>query len=121
MNTADRPDAAVGRGPCAAIPAEQMHFVRQVVDRVSDPATYLRIAEQHELDADRVISDLADTRTRAVALRDFGRAAELGVHSYPIVLLQIDTGTVRLGGSVSDAAHLSAVLDQYLSAVTTPR
>lgn len=36
MHTADRPDAAAGLGPCAVIPAEQMDFVRQVLDRIGD-------------------------------------------------------------------------------------
>jgi DNA-binding HxlR family transcriptional regulator len=44
MDTADRPDAAPGRGPCAAIPAEQMGFVRQILDRVGDKWSMLVIA-----------------------------------------------------------------------------
>ncbi|WP_433715918.1 hypothetical protein ACQP2U_19280 [Nocardia sp. CA-084685] len=81
----DSTAAAIGfaalraQAPGSALPlAETMQeaFYR-AGDSLSDPATYLRIAEQHELDADRVISDLADPRTRAVALRDFGRAAEV--------------------------------------------
>jgi DNA-binding HxlR family transcriptional regulator len=44
MDTADRPDAATRRGPCAAIPAEQMDFVRQVLDRIGDKWSMLVIA-----------------------------------------------------------------------------
>jgi DNA-binding HxlR family transcriptional regulator len=44
MDTADRPDAAAGRGPCAAIPAEQMDFVRQILDRIGDKWSMLVIA-----------------------------------------------------------------------------
>jgi hypothetical protein len=43
MDTADRPDAAPGRGPCAAIPAEQMGFVRQILDRIGDKWSMLVI------------------------------------------------------------------------------
>lgn len=44
MDTAGRPDAAAGRGPCAAIPAEQMDFVRQILDRIGDKWSMLVIA-----------------------------------------------------------------------------
>jgi DNA-binding HxlR family transcriptional regulator len=44
MDTADRPDAAVRRGPCAAIPAEQLDFVRQILDRIGDKWSLLVIA-----------------------------------------------------------------------------
>jgi DNA-binding HxlR family transcriptional regulator len=44
MDTADRPAAAAGRGPCAAIPAEQMDFVRQLLDRIGDKWSMLVIA-----------------------------------------------------------------------------
>ncbi|TCC15883.1 transcriptional regulator [Kribbella sindirgiensis] len=42
MDTADRP--AAGRGPCAAIPAEQMDSVRQMLDRIGDKWSMLVIA-----------------------------------------------------------------------------
>lgn len=44
MDAADRPDAAARRGPCAAIPAEQLGFVRQVLDRIGDKWSMLVIA-----------------------------------------------------------------------------
>ncbi|GAB3469123.1 winged helix-turn-helix transcriptional regulator [Actinophytocola sediminis] len=44
MDTADQPDAAARRGPCAAIPAEQMGFVRQILDRIGDKWSMLVIA-----------------------------------------------------------------------------
>ncbi|WP_199924506.1 winged helix-turn-helix transcriptional regulator [Streptomyces sp. WM6386] len=44
MDTADRPDVAAGRGPCAGIPTEQMDFVRQILDRVGDKWSMLVIA-----------------------------------------------------------------------------
>lgn len=44
MDTADRPDAGAGRGPCAAIPAEQMDSVRQLLDRIGDKWSLLVIA-----------------------------------------------------------------------------
>lgn len=44
MDTADRSEAAAGRGPCDGIPAEQMDFVRQVLDRVGDKWSMLVIS-----------------------------------------------------------------------------
>ncbi|GAA0934787.1 helix-turn-helix domain-containing protein [Nonomuraea longicatena] len=44
MDVAARPGAAAGRGPCAGIPAEQMDFIRQVLDRVGDKWSLLVIA-----------------------------------------------------------------------------
>ena len=36
--------AATGRGPCASIPAEQMAFIREVLDRVGDKWSLLIVA-----------------------------------------------------------------------------
>ncbi|NUO46714.1 MAG: helix-turn-helix transcriptional regulator [Streptomyces sp.] len=45
MDTAaERPEAAGGRGPCVGIPAEQMGFVRQILDRVGDKWSMLVIS-----------------------------------------------------------------------------
>lgn len=44
MDVAGRSGAAADRGPCAGIPAEQMDFVRQVLDRVGDKWSLLVIA-----------------------------------------------------------------------------
>ncbi|WP_222108179.1 winged helix-turn-helix transcriptional regulator [[Actinomadura] parvosata] len=44
MDVTAGPGAAAGRGPCAGIPAEQMGFVRQILDRVGDKWSMLVIA-----------------------------------------------------------------------------
>ncbi|MFI8073724.1 winged helix-turn-helix transcriptional regulator [Streptomyces sp. NPDC086033] len=44
MDTADRAKAAAPGGPCARIPAEQMDFVRQILDRVGDKWSMLVIS-----------------------------------------------------------------------------
>lgn len=43
MDAAARPGPIAGRGPCAGIPAEQMDFIRQVLDRVGDKWSMLVI------------------------------------------------------------------------------
>ncbi|MEV0585499.1 helix-turn-helix domain-containing protein [Nonomuraea sp. NPDC050310] len=37
-------DAAASRGPCAAIPADQMDFIRQILDRIGDKWSMLIIS-----------------------------------------------------------------------------
>lgn len=44
MEHAEGSAAAASRGPCAAIPADQMGFVRQILDRVGDKWSMLIIA-----------------------------------------------------------------------------
>ncbi|MBW8801552.1 MAG: helix-turn-helix transcriptional regulator [Streptomyces sp.] len=44
MDTAGRAKAAAAGGPCARIPAEQMDFVRQILDRVGDKWSMLVIS-----------------------------------------------------------------------------
>lgn len=44
MDVSARSGAAADRGPCAGIPAEQMGFVRQVLDHVGDKWSLLVIA-----------------------------------------------------------------------------
>jgi DNA-binding HxlR family transcriptional regulator len=44
MEQSERMDAAAAIGPCAAIPAEHMAFIRQVLDRVGDKWSLLVIA-----------------------------------------------------------------------------
>ncbi|MGN9788471.1 winged helix-turn-helix transcriptional regulator [Nonomuraea sp. ZG12] len=44
MDVATPSGAAADRGPCAGIPAEQMDFIRQVLDRVGDKWSLLVIA-----------------------------------------------------------------------------
>ena len=48
MDAVAGPGAAAGRGPCAGIPAEQMDFIRQVLDRVGDKWSMLVIAVLEE-------------------------------------------------------------------------
>jgi DNA-binding HxlR family transcriptional regulator len=44
MDAAAGPGPIASRGPCAGIPAEQMDFIRQVLDRVGDKWSLLVIA-----------------------------------------------------------------------------
>lgn len=94
--------------------AMQAEFYRDGLG-LSAPATYRHIAERLGLDADRVVSDFSDPRSRAATHRDFSRAAQLGVHSYPTLLLHTHTGSVRLGGPASSVEQLSAALHRQLA------
>jgi len=54
---------------------------------LSDPATYRLVAEAAGLDPDAVAAAFAAPETAVAAQRDFARAAELGVDSYPTLLM----------------------------------
>ncbi|MFD7407368.1 winged helix-turn-helix transcriptional regulator [Streptomyces sp. NPDC059866] len=44
MEVSTQTGASAGRGPCAGIPAEQMAFIRQLLDRIGDKWSMLVIA-----------------------------------------------------------------------------
>ena len=80
---------------------------------LSDASTYRRIAETNGLDPDAVLArrDSADAAVSAAA--DFARARDLGVASFPTLLVHTPTGVARLGGPTSTATQLSAALDHH--------
>ncbi|MGW4891573.1 DsbA family protein [Kitasatospora sp. NPDC004240] len=59
---------------------------------LSDPATYRKVAEQAGLDADAVVAALSAPGTTAAARTDFHRSRELGVESFPTLLLDDGSG-----------------------------
>jgi putative protein-disulfide isomerase len=85
---------------------------------LSEASTYRRLAQQLGLDIEAVSSAFASPRTQTLATEDFTRAAQLGVTSYPTLLLHTATGVVRLGGPAATAAHLTDALDRHLASVS---
>jgi putative protein-disulfide isomerase len=79
---------------------------------LSDAATYRQLAEDAGLDAEAVVATFEGAETRAEALADFRRSAELGVNGFPTLL-------ALGGGRVTSLArgHATAVeVDRRLSA-----
>lgn len=84
---------------------------------LSDVQTYRDLATELGLDPDAVEAAYGDPESRAEALREFRELRQLGVDSYPTLLLHTDTGVHRLGGPVSSAATLTEALDQHLASI----
>ncbi|WP_068397738.1 DsbA family protein [Kribbia dieselivorans] len=82
---------------------------------LSDAEVYRDLAAELGLDPDAVVAAYLDPASRAEAEREFRELRQLGVDSYPTLLLHTDRGAVRLGGPVSSAATLTEALDQYLA------
>ncbi len=80
---------------------------------LSESSTYRRIAETHGLDAEAVLARRNSGDATAGAAADFARSRQLGVTSYPTLLLHTPTGVARLGGPTSSARQLGAALDQH--------
>lgn len=80
---------------------------------LSESSTYRRIAEAVDLDAEAVLARRDSGGATADAAADFARSRQLGVTSYPTLLLHTPTGVARLGGPTSSAEQLGAALDQY--------
>ena len=80
---------------------------------LSESSTYRRIAEIHGLDAEAVLARRDSAGATAGAAADFARSRQLGVTSYPTLLVHTPTGVARLGGPTSTAGQLGAALDQH--------
>lgn len=94
---------------------EMAHAIQQAfyIDGhdLSDPATYAMIATAHGLEPD-VVRDLVTHPDTATAARAEQRAvADLGVRSYPTLLVDTPQGLAKVGSPVSSAASLRRTLD----------
>ena len=83
---------------------------------LSNPLVYREIAETLHLDADAVVAAFADPATRIRVQAGFRRVRQLGVDSYPTLLLHTKHGVRRLGGPTSTAEMLTRAFDDSLVA-----
>ncbi len=92
--------AAPGRSVELAAAVQHAFYVEGL--SLSDPATYVAIAEAAGLDADSVVAAFGSPAAAAAAQDEFDRAASLGVHSYPTLLaVDGDRATVLAVGQTS--------------------
>ncbi len=82
---------------------------------LSDPATYREIAIANNLDPDAVLARLEDVETIKDANTDFLKVQQLGIQSYPTLLLQKGNELIALGGGVMTAEKIEARLESILS------
>lgn len=90
--------------------AMQLAFFRDGLS-LSDAGTYRRIAEEHRLDVSRVNELLNDRSTRRGARIDAVRCADLGVTTFPALIVHREDGPVRIGERTSTADDLDAAYD----------
>lgn len=88
---------------------------------LSDAETYATIAADRGFDAGTVRRQLDDDVIAARARRDQEWLAELGVHSYPMLLLRRGDELVQIGSPTSTAAQLRAQIAAAARVVTAPR
>lgn len=84
---------------------------------LSDIEVHRSIAAEHGLDADVVAGAFCDPATRTQAETEFRELRQLGVDSYPTLLLHTATGTHQLGGPTSNAATLTEGIDRHLDPI----
>lgn len=81
---------------------------------LSDPETYREIAIAHNLNPEEVLQRIKDMTTIKDAQEDFIKVQELGVLSYPTLLLQKGNEYIGLGGGVMTPEKLEARLASVL-------
>ncbi len=83
---------------------------------LSSPETYREIAIAHNLDPEKVLARFGDEVTTGEAYEDFARVKQLGVDSYPTLLLQKDGEIIRLAGGAMTAEKIEDRLKNILAA-----
>ncbi|MEV4086190.1 helix-turn-helix domain-containing protein [Nonomuraea fuscirosea] len=106
MEHAEGSAAAASRGPCAAIPADQMGFVRQILDRVGDKWSMLIIAclEDGALrytDLQRDVSGISQ-RMLSHTLRQLQQDGLITRTAYPEVPPRVEYTLTPLGRGLID-------------------
>lgn len=82
---------------------------------LSDPATYRDIAITNNLNPEEVLARFEDEASKKDAQEDFTKVQQLGVHSYPTLILQKGDEFIGLGGGVMTAEKLEVRLKSAIS------
>jgi len=83
---------------------------------LSDVETFMVLAREFELDADRIAKYVSGNDARPAAMQDFSLARALGANSFPALLVLTDHAVAKLGGVGTTAETLTRQLDQALGA-----
>lgn len=81
---------------------------------LSDPATYREIAIAHQLDPEAVLAQFEDEASTKDAIEDFVKVQQIGVQSYPTLLLQNGDDFIGFGGGVMTTEKLEARLEMVI-------
>ncbi len=82
---------------------------------LNDPATYREIAIANDLDPKAVLALFEDVASIKDAQADFKKVQELGVQSYPTLLLKKGNEYIGLGGGVMTAEKIEARLESVIA------
>jgi len=82
---------------------------------LSDPATYRDIAKANNLDPEEVLARFEDVSSTKDAHADFMKVQQLGVQSYPTLLLQKGDEFIGIGGGAMTAEKIEARLESVIS------
>lgn len=82
---------------------------------LSDPATYRDIAIANNLDPEKVSARFEDVASTKDAHADIAKVQQLGIQSYPTLLLQKGDELIALGGGVMTAEKIEARLESVIS------
>lgn len=82
---------------------------------LSDPVTYQEIAIANNLDPKEVLARFEDAASTKDAHADFMKVQQLGVQSYPTLLLQKGNEFIELGGGAMTAEKIEARLESVIS------
>lgn len=83
---------------------------------LNDAATYAEIAERYGLDSEAVVEKFEDASSTKEAHEKFIQVQQLGIQSYPTLLLKKGEQLFELGGGVMTPEKIEARLMKILSA-----
>lgn len=114
----DSEAAAIGLAALRSFAPERAYYLASAMQQafyhkgksLSDPETYREIASANGLDPEAVVTQMENRTFQEEALLDFTKSRQLGVTSYPTLLLQKDDEVVSFGGAALTAEKLEARL-----------
>ncbi|WP_025681057.1 DsbA family protein [Paenibacillus massiliensis] len=118
----DSEAAAIGFSALRALAPEQVVYLAAAMQRafyyegksLSNLETYQQIAEQFDLDQQRLIEMIQAPETRDEVKQEFLAAADLGARSYPTLFLKKEDGLYNLGGGAMTAEKLEEKLAEII-------
>lgn len=118
----DSEAAAIGFSALRALAPEQVVYLAAAMQRafyyggksLSNLETYQQIAEQFDLDQQRLIEMIQAPETRDEVKQEFLAAVDLGARSYPTLFLKKEDGLYNLGGGAMTAEKLEENLAEII-------
>lgn len=118
----DSEAAAIGFAALRSLAPENVYHFASAMQQafyhngksLSDPETYREIAAANGLDPEAIVTLMADKAFNKEALTDFAKVKQLGVSSYPTLLLKKGDELISFGGAAMTAEKLEARYAAFL-------